>query len=163
MTKKEQSAERDDAIAKLRETLKPGTTVHTIMRHVSRSGMQREISLTITDTRDGEPWDITYLAARAIGDRIGKRGGIVIGGCGMDMGFAIVYNLASVLFRDGFGCVGERCPSNDHSNEDRDYMAHGTFRPDLAVKLPSGLYDADSQFYKHWHSSGGYALRQRWL
>lgn len=59
-------------------------------------------------------------------------------GCGMDVGFSLVYNLGWVLFPNGFECVGERCPSNDHSNGDRDYSPHH-------------------------HSDGGYALRQRWL
>ena len=137
--------ERDEAIEQLREMLPPGSTVHTIARHVSRSGMSRSISIVIA--RDGDPWDISWLVARALGDRIDQNhGGIKIGGAGMDMGFALVYNLSSTLYRDGFECIGtgdpdvygSRCPSNDHSNGDRDYTPHH-------------------------HSSGGYALRQVWL
>lgn len=44
MTKQQQS-ERDEFIAKLRETLKPGDTLHTVLRSVSRSGMQRVIDV----------------------------------------------------------------------------------------------------------------------
>ena len=135
MTKKT-DAERAEAITKLREWLKPGDTVFTILRHVSKSGMSREIGVVIM--RDGADLHPNYLVAKAIGARIGKRDGVIMGGCGMDMGFALVYNLSSVLFRDGFDCIGDRCPSNDHSNGDRNY------RP-------------------HRHQSGGYALRQRWL
>ena len=40
---KAQMAERDEAIANLREILKPGDTVYTILRHVSKSGMSRVI------------------------------------------------------------------------------------------------------------------------
>jgi len=40
MTKSQQS-ERDQYIAKLREALKPGDTLHTVLRSVSRSGMSR--------------------------------------------------------------------------------------------------------------------------
>ena len=138
--------ERQAAISELAAHLPPGSTVRTILRHVSRSGMTRSISLVIGDDR-GDPWDITYLAARALGEKIDQtHGGIRIGGCGMDMGFALVYNLSTVLYPDGFECIGagdpdvwgSRCPSNDHSNGDRDYSPHQ-------------------------HRSGGYALRHDWL
>ena len=42
MAKKEK--ERDEARERLLEMLRPGDTVHTILRHVSRSGMSRSIS-----------------------------------------------------------------------------------------------------------------------
>ena len=97
--------EQQEYADKLREFIKPGDTVYTILRHVSRSGMQRVISLVVM--RDGQPWDISGWAARALGDRTDKNGeGIVVGGCGMDMGFHIVYNLSYVLFPDGFKVEG---------------------------------------------------------
>lgn len=84
--------------------------------------------------------------ARELGDRIGAHDGIVCGGCGMDMGFDLVYRLSRTLFQDRFGCIGDsleyakRCPSNDHSNERERNYTKG-----------------------RQHSDGGYALRQRWL
>lgn len=46
MSRQSQKAqERQEAIERLREILKPGDTVYTIIRHVSRSGMQRSIQL----------------------------------------------------------------------------------------------------------------------
>ncbi len=85
---------------KLREILKPGMTVHTTLRHCSRSGMQRSIALCVS--HDGEVTDISWLAARAMNDTIDhKNGGIKIGGCGMDMGFALVYNLGYALWPNG--------------------------------------------------------------
>lgn len=46
MSRQSQKAqERQQAIERLREILKPGDTVYTIIRHVSRSGMQRSIQL----------------------------------------------------------------------------------------------------------------------
>lgn len=144
-------AEREEARTKLRAMLPPGSTVYTILRHVSRSGMLRCVSVVIQEA-DG-PNDVTWLAARALGEKINNRhDGINMSGCGMDMGFALVYNLASVLYPDGFGCAGAGCPSNDHSNGDRDYTPHpGCGKPDRR-----GHRD-------HWHASGGYALRHRWL
>ena len=44
---KAQSAERDAAITQLLEWVKPGDTVFTVLRHVSRSGMQREIGIVL--------------------------------------------------------------------------------------------------------------------
>lgn len=142
MTKVE-LAKRDEARATLREFLKPGQTVYTTLKHVSRSGMQREIG--VHSIEDGEVRWLSGLVARACGNRLGKRDGVIMGGCGMDMGFAIVYELSSALFREGFNCIGKSnghasgwCPSNDHSNGDRNYEPHH-------------------------HQSGGYALRHRWI
>lgn len=136
----EQDEERAEALKTLREWLQPGDTVRTILRHVSRSGMQRAISLVATV--DNEPFDITWLAARAMRDRIDQNhGGIVVGGCGMDMGFHLVYNLSRTLFPDGYACTGESCPGNDHSNPPHPARVAGSMT----------------------HGDGGYALRQRWL
>lgn len=116
MTKLQQS-ERAEAIAQLRETLKPGTTVYTILRHVSRSGMSRDIDVYVME--DGEPRRITWSVAKAADLTYSRKAeAIKIGGCGMDMGFAIVYDLSRSLYDRGhtFTCIGKDCPSNDHSN-----------------------------------------------
>lgn len=131
--------ERESAIAKLRDWLTPGDTVYTILRSHSRSGMSRTIGLVLL--RDGADLHPNWAAATAIGMPLDRhREGIRVGGCGMDMGFHLVYELSSVLFRDGFDCLGDRCPSNDHSN----YRKGGPPCP------------------TH-HTDGGYALRHRWL
>lgn len=83
----------------LLELLKPGDTVYTVLKHVSRSGMMRHIQLKIV--RNGDICDITYHAAVVMGDSIAKDGGIRVAGCGMDMGFALVYNLGAVLWPNG--------------------------------------------------------------
>jgi len=174
MTKIEKQ-ERDEAVAKLREWIKPGDTVHTILRHVSRSGMQREIGIVLL--KDGADLHPNYLVAKALGERIGKRDGIVVGGCGMDMGFHVVYGLGRTLWPDGFGCIGKGCRSNDHSNGDRDYTPHPW--PDLPMDYtcPCGVYAYPSRRSEkaihidgcayasapHWHADGGYALNHRWL
>lgn len=95
-TNKEKSESRET----LHELLKPGDTVYTVLKHVSASGMSRSIQLkTVVD---GDIVDITYHAARAMGDKIDqKHGGIKIGGCGMDMGFALVYALGRALWPNG--------------------------------------------------------------
>lgn len=100
-TKRQQDQDRSEALAKLREILKPGTTVYSVLRHVSKSGMRREISLLIVDPRDGEIWCFDFLASKVLRSRIGKHGGIVAGGCGMDMGYHLVYSLGRAIWPDG--------------------------------------------------------------
>jgi hypothetical protein len=114
---KAQKAEQQEAIAKLREWLKPGDTVYTILRHVSRSGMQREIGVAIN--KDGAILHPNYSVAKALDMRQGKRDGLIVGGCGMDMGFHLVYNLGHVLFPDGFAVEG-RGRNGDMSGHDND-------------------------------------------
>lgn len=147
MTKADK-AERDEAIGRLRGMLKPGDTLFTTIRHVARSGMSRDIDLHKIE--NGTPHWLSRLAAKATGFRFNdKRECLTVGGCGMDMGFHLVYECSATLYPDGFGCIGEGCPSNDHSNGDRDYTPH----------KPTGLLPR----CEHWHREGGYALRHRWL
>lgn len=141
----EKLRDKMESAADLKQLLKPGDTVQTILRNCSRSGMSRRISLVIA--RDGEVRDITWDAARVMEENIkGRAGyvqdaGITVGGCGMDMGFHLVYNLSRTLFPFGFMCAGESCASNDHFN-DRNNKRDG----------------------KHMHKGdGGYALRHKWL
>lgn len=164
MTKKEQS-EQNEARETLRKELKPGMTVYCNLRSVSRSGMSRVISLHYIDPAGELRW-ISWLAAKACGDSYDrKREGVKISGCGMDMGFALVSNLAAVLFPDGFDCIGENCPAADHSNYGRsgiDQPPAGTCRDHL--ERTAGV--CTDQNCKPWHHSkfqGAYALRHRWI
>jgi len=97
---KAQEAEREDALKELRKMLRPGMEIRTIMRNVSRSGMQREISLVVP-RRDGSINDLTRLTCIALGYRRGKYDGAIVGGCGMDMGFHLVYNLGRAVWPNG--------------------------------------------------------------
>jgi len=102
LSKREQALmDREYAIDKLNtHYLKEGTKVYTILRSVSSSGMTRHISLVIAN--GNEITDITYHAAHALGDKLSETKGhrtIRVNGCGMDMGFHLVYNLSSVLFK----------------------------------------------------------------
>ena len=79
--------------------LREGATVYTVLRSVSSSGMTRHISLLVAD--GGDIVDITYLAAGVLGESLYERNGsrsLRVNGCGMDMGFHLVYSLSSVLF-----------------------------------------------------------------
>ena len=137
-------SEKEKKAVELRELLKPGDTVFTKLNHVSRSGMTRIIEVMVF--RDSAPVNITYDVSQVLDYKVSnsKHWGLKVGGCGMDMGFSVVYNLSSALYRGiGYDCIedrenGVRCPAADHVNM-RDKS-----------KIPSRHYD-------------GYALSQRWL
>ena len=135
-------SERAEFISKLRETLKPGDKLHTVLRSVSRSGMSRVIDvykLGCSNQGTIEKSWLSYWVAKAADFTFDQKAdAIKVSGCGMDMGFHVVYNLGRTLWPDGFICSGENCHSNDHTNGDRDYTPH-------------------------IHADGGYALTQEWL
>ncbi|MEM4658357.1 MAG: hypothetical protein QXX77_08060 [Candidatus Methanosuratincola sp.] len=88
---------QEQAIEKLRELIKPGMKIYTVLRHVSQSGMTRWISVFIHDAEG--IYCIDHLVAGAgIGKLSDKYDGIKVEGCGMDMGYAIVYKLSYLLF-----------------------------------------------------------------
>jgi hypothetical protein len=120
----------------LRTLITPGTIIYTGLQHVSASGMMREIKVYVM--KDNEPIHISYSVACVLGYSQGKSDGIRVAGCGMDMGYHIMMSISYHFFRGGFECIGKGCPSNDHSNGDRNYEPHH-------------------------HESGGYALSHRWL
>lgn len=101
-TKTEKAAARAEAIDLLRSWLKPGDTVYTMLKHVSSSGMSRDIAVLIV--RDGQISNVSCDVARAIGAKIDSKDGtaaVKINGAGMDMGFRIVYALGCALWPDG--------------------------------------------------------------
>lgn len=101
---KKQESEKQEAIARLRKWIKPGSTVYTVIRNVSRSGMSREIGVVLID-KDGSMLHPNHAVSKALGWRLGKKDGVIVGGCGMDMGFHLVYSLGSVLFGHGDECA----------------------------------------------------------
>ena len=92
---------REQKCAELRNMLqgeKP--VIYTSILSVSASGMSRTIKVLLVE--DGRIRDISYAASVALQWSEGKNGGVKVGGCGMDMGFHLVYLLSSVLFADGY-------------------------------------------------------------
>lgn len=92
-------AERAEALARLKEMIKPGTVLDVAVVSVSRSGMYAHVSLKFVD-RDGDWRHLEYNAATAgIGDRrehLG-RSTIGIGGCGFSRTLEVCDHLARVL------------------------------------------------------------------
>lgn len=165
--KSQKQADRDEAIARLRSYLSPGDTVYCILRHVSRSGMQRRIDLY--SIKNGQPFWLSGLAAKALGYRLSDEQGLVVGGCGMDMGFHLVYSLGRVLFPDGFcpSSIGIR-PSDGRrvqTNIGRGKGAGPMTREEMAKMHAEGWqFEAGRNGDKSgWDNDGGYALKHSWL
>ena len=103
LTKKQKEEARNEAIDALKNVrgIQAGDTLYTIAKHVSPSKMLRV--LRVIQIKGNEPFDISYRAAQALELPYDERHeGVRVSGCGMDMGFAVVYDLASQLFKDGY-------------------------------------------------------------
>lgn len=97
--------EYEESLQNLRKWIKPGATVYTILRKVSRSGMQREISLVVFI--DGRPIHPNYATSKVTGYRLNRgraHDSLIVKGCGMDMGYNVVDSLSRAL---GYGYNNE--------------------------------------------------------
>jgi len=91
---------QEQAIEELKEHIKPNDVLYTQLEHVSRSGMTRFIK--VRRIKDDYPYDLTYLASVALGWKYSDRYcAIKTEGCGMDMGFHLIYSLGQVLWPNG--------------------------------------------------------------
>ena len=145
--------ERKQYIEELQKLLKPGDTVYTVVRHVSQSGMYRAIDLYII--RDNQPLRITWSAAQLLEGYDRKHEAAKASGCGMDMGFGLVYDLGRTLFPDGFGVEGE--------------LPYGHRIRPISKEVAAKAVAKGAQFRGRngdasgWDNDGGYALKQRWM
>ena len=97
-------ARKEYARKVLREMIIPGQKVYCTLRHVSSSGMQRAIRLHILKKPllgAPEIQTIDSLVSDAIDCKLHDKGGLKIDGCGMDMGFQLVYLLGMALWPNG--------------------------------------------------------------
>lgn len=167
---KQQKIERDEAIKALLAPeseggvgLQPGDTVYTVLRHRSGSGMMRVIDLFVIrkDRWSGQmrPWFIGHLAAQAMGDLYDRdREGIKVSGCGMDMGFHVVYSLGSVLFPEGFGDEGEI------EGKSTQKKRRPKTKAEAARMIKAGYtFHGRNGDGAGWDNDGGYALKHEWI
>ncbi len=94
----------ENAKESLLNILKPDDTVYTVLRHVSRSGMQRRIDLYTF--KDNRKIYLTGYYAIMKGEE-SPRNGYKVGGCGMDMGFHLVHGLSYRLFGSDYALKHE--------------------------------------------------------
>jgi hypothetical protein len=122
-TKAQKEQSKAESVERLRALLPVGSTVYTSIHKVAPSGMSRIINLhciaSVTRSRragtdaDDKPiwveeerpevlWITAHVAAALDLKRTEDPEGVRVQGCGMDMGFATVYDLATVLHGDGY-------------------------------------------------------------
>lgn len=74
-------------------------TLYTNLKHVSSSGMSRDMK--VLAVVGGEIVDVTWYVARLGVGTLKERNGqrvVRVGGCGMDMGFHVVYTVSAILY-----------------------------------------------------------------
>jgi hypothetical protein len=104
----------EEAKKELLEILHEGDDVYFIIHSVAKSGMSRTMSLHIPRIGvDGKLFiqDITWLVARVLDYKLTNNYSYSfrVNGCGMDMTFAVVYDLAITLFgREGCNFLHNR-------------------------------------------------------
>ena len=156
---KARQAEKQEALEWMRKHLAPGDTLYTILDSVSSSGMSRNIRFVILGCgEDGKPYNFhpNRAAEKILGYRRARRGdGVVVGGCGMDMGFHCVYSISRAMFPDGFGVEG-KLPSGHTIRPKTREMAAKALARGAVFRGRNG--DASG-----WDDDGGYALAHRWL
>jgi hypothetical protein len=90
-----------ESLAKLQAYLPIGSTVYTMVRHISASGMSKRISaFTVVN---GEIVDIDYLLIRAeLGKTRGDKQGLYVTGVNLSLEYHLVHNLGRTLHSDGY-------------------------------------------------------------
>jgi hypothetical protein len=92
--------EKNEALKHLRKIIKPNDVINCFLRHVSSSGMTRRISFYVI--KNNKLIGLDWYIEKVLGyKRNYNNEGLVVGGCGMDMGFAVVYELGLSLWPKG--------------------------------------------------------------
>ena len=140
---------------RLLSLLNPGDTVYGVVRSVSRSGMSRRIDFYCIE--DGELRWLTPF----IGDLCGyshsyERSGLRVDGCGMDMIFAVVYDLGHKLWPDGFGtpCRSDGCSFRAETQAEAE-----SCNADLPNGCTPHVFRGRNGDTSGWDTDGGYALK----
>jgi|TARA_R100000149_G_C5834303_1_gene108713 hypothetical protein len=84
----------------LKECFPKGSTAHTTVVHVARSGMSRHIK--VFAIRGESIQNISYYVAEYLDWRYTNKEAVFVSGGGMDMGFHLIYTLSSCLYDDGY-------------------------------------------------------------
>jgi hypothetical protein len=115
---RQSEADREETLQYLRSVYPKGSVVYTSIRKVAPSGMSRiinthavvEVTRTTTTktgkTRRVKRPEIIWTTGRVANllgiTRTDDPEGMRVRGCGMDMGFSVAYDLAVVLWGDGY-------------------------------------------------------------
>lgn len=154
-TKAKQTA-KDEAIAELRKILRPGDTVQCVLVNCSRSGMTRRIDFYKSE-RDGMRFLTGYIG-KALEYTHSRKGGLVVGGCGMDMGFHVVHSLGYALW----GGLAKK-PGRIGAAVRRKLLAASGSYLTQGGRIAPDPNEADPAKLQDWFGAAGYALKHHWL
>lgn len=139
----------------LRKVFPVGSTINTVLLHVSSSGMSRRIS--VFGVTDGVIRKYDEQVALVTGHKVSNSGGIVCGGSGMDMGFGLAYSLGRALYPDGFGQFSYKAAPGKKG-------MRPTSRKAAARAVAAGYhFTGRNGDDTGWDNDGGYAIGNRWL
>ncbi len=111
-------SEVSESLEVLRKAMRKGSTVYVTVGHVAKSGMSHTIHVRTMTRNAPLQWD--WHVARVLGLTL-TDDGVRIGGCGMDMGFYIVYQLGRKLWPKGSKLPkGARGRNGDTSGFEKD-------------------------------------------
>ena len=151
--------EKQTAMGHLRAILNPGDTVYCILRHCSASGMMRVIDFIVI--KDNRPVRLSIYICDLLGMPYHRKyHGVAVRGCGMDMGFGVVYDLGCALWPEGFGLwplSGEYMPKEGNYRKT-------TSAQDAQKMIAQGFrFCGRNGDTSGWDNDGGYALRSEWI
>jgi len=109
MSKSATKTDKAESLERLREWFPKGSTVYTILRNVSRSGMSRDIgiiALVIGDNGKAYMMHPNHATSVVLGLTL-KRDCVRVGGGGMDMGYHVAHSLSQALYGDGYALKHE--------------------------------------------------------
>ena len=96
LTTTQKREQKENSLNTLKNLIKEGDTVYTSLQSVSSTGMSRRLNVYIA--KDNRIINITWHVANVLEYRYNEqKESLVIGGCGMDMGYHLVYSLSGVL------------------------------------------------------------------
>lgn len=158
MTKHSKS-DVETARANLLKWLNPGDTVHTVLDSVSRSRMSRQIRLLIIKCENGEAITLhpNHAVAAVLDYSQAKRGdGLVVGGCGMDVGFHLVHSL-------GYALWGKQ--ASEGVGKEANALRKAIFKVTEHYMMQGGRQNKPdwNKPDREWFGAAGYALKHRWL
>ena len=84
----------------LKKKVKKDSEIIVVIHKVSKSGMQRKMSAFVIYKK--QLVNLNFDIAKLDIARRNDNNHLVVNGCGMDMGFHLVYTLSSILFKDGY-------------------------------------------------------------
>lgn len=166
MTKQEANALKEEYLKDLHNLLTPGSTVYCSLRHVSASGMLRRISFYCLDRSDPEGVtlrNISFQVAKVLDMKLSDKDAtwsIQVKGCGMDMGYHVVYSLGCVMFPEGFGVLGSITPKGGEKSYP---VRPATIEEARKMKVAGAIFYGRNGDDSGWDDDGGFALKHSWL